>query len=186
MGFSPSTEFADIISKVSGVDINLCYQCGKCSSGCPTNYIMDILPHQMIHAIRLGLEDRVFGSRTVWLCASCQTCTTRCPHGIDTAGVMDCVKVLAFQRGKEPAVKTVSAFYKSALTSIRLTGRLYELGMIMEYKLRTMQLLKDLGLGLKMFARGKMKIIPSMSINRIVSANKIFSRVRKRDKQYKK
>jgi len=66
---------------------------------------MDYKPAQIIHAIRLGLDDLVFNSKTMWLCASCETCTTRCPQEVDVAKVMDAVKIIAARRGIKPAKK---------------------------------------------------------------------------------
>jgi heterodisulfide reductase subunit C len=69
--------FAIDIINVSGEKINNCYQCKKCTAGCPITFAMDILPHQIIKYIQLGLEEKVLTSKTIWLCAACETCGTR-------------------------------------------------------------------------------------------------------------
>ncbi|MDR3604234.1 MAG: 4Fe-4S dicluster domain-containing protein, partial [Syntrophaceae bacterium] len=38
--------------------INQCYQCGKCSAGCPVAPEMDLLPHQLVRLAVLGDVDR--------------------------------------------------------------------------------------------------------------------------------
>ena len=170
------SELAEAVLTESGQNVNLCYQCRKCAAGCPISYAMDYKPAQLIHAIRLGMDDLVLNSKTMWLCASCETCTTRCPQEVDVAKVMDAVKIVAIRRGIKPAIPEVASFYKAALSNIKMCGRMYELGMIIGLKLRTFDFFKDMELGAKMFKKGKMKIIPSLSGAR--RTWKIFSRVK--------
>ena len=170
------SELAEAVLTESGQNVNLCYQCRKCAAGCPISYAMDYKPAQLIHAIRLGMDDLVLNSKTMWLCASCETCTTRCPQEVDVAKVMDAVKIVEIRRGIKPAIPEVASFYKAALSNIKMCGRMYELGMIIGLKLRTFDFFKDMELGAKMFKKGKMKIIPSLSGAR--RTWKIFSRVK--------
>jgi heterodisulfide reductase subunit C len=104
------SEFAEIIKETSGLDINVCYQCKKCTSGCPISYAMDYTPTQLIHAIRLGLKALVLNSTTIWLCASCETCSTRCPQDVDLAKVMDALRIMTIRAGVKPKVPEVVAF----------------------------------------------------------------------------
>jgi heterodisulfide reductase subunit C len=171
------SELAEAVFRESGQNVNLCFQCGKCAAGCPVSYAMDYTPLQMIHAVRLGLDDLVFGSKTMWLCASCETCTTRCPQELDVAKVMDAVKTIALRRGVKPAIPRVASFYRASLANIRNFGRMFELGMIMDLKLRTRDFLKDAGLGIKMLRKGKLKLFPSFTGAR--RTRKIFRRVKK-------
>ena len=170
------SELAEAVLTESGQNVNLCYQCRKCAAGCPISYAMDYKPAQLIHAIRLGMDDLVLKSKTMWLCASCETCTTRCPQEVDVAKVMDAVKIVALRRGIKPAVPQVASFYKAALANIKKCGRMYELGMIIGLKLRTFDFFKDMKLGAKMFKKGKLKIIPSLTGAR--RTWKIFRRVK--------
>jgi len=57
-----------------------CYQCGKCSAGCPVRDYFDDSPNRVIRFIQLGLYDRALKSKAIWLCAGCQTCSSRCPY----------------------------------------------------------------------------------------------------------
>lgn len=60
-------DFGEAVKSVSGVDVNLCFQCAKCASGCPVSYAMDYTPTQLVHAIQLGLTALVLNSKTIWL-----------------------------------------------------------------------------------------------------------------------
>lgn len=171
---SESPLAASILSE-SGQNVNLCYQCLKCAAGCPIAYEMDYKPAELIHAIRLGMDDLVLNSKTMWLCASCETCTTRCPQEVDVAKVMDAVKITALRQGIKPAIPQVASFYKAVLSNIKMCGRMYELGMIIGLKLRTFEFFKDAVMGMKMFRKGKLKMIPSLT--GAMRTRKIFRRV---------
>ena len=175
----PSSDFWQKIHRETSQKVHLCFQCHKCAAGCPMAYAMDVTPVQLIQAISLVLEDFVLNSKTMWLCASCQTCNTRCPQDIDIARIMDAAKILAVQRGIPPPVPSVHAFNRTALQNMKWFGRLYELGLIGMLKLRTFQFFKDVGLGLKMFFKGKLKILPPFSFKRTVMTRRIFIRVKK-------
>ena len=82
----------------SGAQVSACFQCHKCSTGCPIGPEMDFLPSQIMRLVHLGAENEVLGSRSIWLCASCEACTTRCPMAIDIAAVMDALRILAIER----------------------------------------------------------------------------------------
>ena len=157
-----STGLANRIQKATGENVFLCYQCVKCTSGCPLAEHFDLAPNQVMRAAQLGLEDLIFGSKTPWLCASCQTCTTRCPQGIDVARVMDFVVGEALAEGMKPPVSSVAQFNKVFLRNVNLLGRSYELGLLAEMNLRVGQPFKDIDLGLNMFKHHKIGFIPKV------------------------
>jgi len=169
-------DFGEAVKSISGLDVNLCFQCAKCASGCPVSYAMDYTPTQLIHAIQLGLTDLVLNSETIWLCASCQTCTTRCPQDVDLAGVMDAVRIIAQRKKIKAKIPEIPTFYRSSLRNIGFFGRMYELGLIAMLKLFTRSFTKDIRLGLKMLRKGKLKILPSF--RGALAARGIFSRVK--------
>lgn len=173
------SEFGEALRSVSGVDVNSCFQCAKCASGCPVSYAMDYTPTQLIHAIQLGLTDLVLNSKTIWLCASCQTCTTRCPQDVDLASVMDAVRIIAQRKKIKAKIPEVPTFYRSSLTNIRFFGRMYELGLIAIVKISTGRLTKDLGLGIKMLKKGKLKLLPTFRGSSMT--RRIFAKVREQE-----
>ena len=79
--------FVAKVAELSGQNLLACYQCGKCSAGCPVVSQMDILPNQIIRFAQLGLQEDLLESRAIWVCASCMTCNVRCPKGINIAEV---------------------------------------------------------------------------------------------------
>lgn len=137
---------------------------------------MDILPHQIMRAIALGMRDTVLGSSTIWLCASCQTCSTRCPNDIDIAGIMDVLRQIALAYGIKPKEPEVPLFHQTFLNSIKRHGKVFELGMIGTYKLKTRDFFSDMKLGMEMLKRGKLKLLPHR-VRNLKEIKEIFKKV---------
>jgi heterodisulfide reductase subunit C2 len=152
------------IEALSGQKISTCYQCEKCTNGCPMTFAMDIMPHQVMHSLQLGQTDEISKSDTIWVCASCETCTTRCPNEIDIAHVMDSLRQISMKKGVKTAHKQAPVFHSVFLNSVRRFGRMHEATLAVEYALRSgglQGLRKQMGLGLDMMRKGKLKIVPS-------------------------
>jgi heterodisulfide reductase subunit C len=90
--------FVQQVEEISGQDLLACNQCGKCSAGCPVVAAMDLLPSQVIRMAQLGMEE-VLESETIWICASCLTCVTRCPKGVDLPRLMEALRQIALRQG---------------------------------------------------------------------------------------
>ncbi len=144
----------------AGLEVAACYQCGRCSAGCPVAPFFDLPTMALVRLAAYGLEDALLASRSIWLCAACETCSSRCPNGIDIAALMDFLRQRAVERGVAPAEKRVAAFHRSFLRSVRRWGRTYEVGMLAAYKSRSGDLFGDLGLGWRMLRRGKLHLLP--------------------------
>src|SRR5512135_2508892 len=84
------------------------FQCQKCSAGCPVVSEMDYTPNQVMQMVSLGMNERLLGCKTIWICASCYTCSTRCPNQIDIAGVMDWLRQTALRENVVLSEKDVS------------------------------------------------------------------------------
>jgi heterodisulfide reductase subunit C len=141
---------------------------------------MDYPPAQLMHAVRLGLKDLVLNSSTIWVCASCETCTTRCPQEVDIAKVMDALRAMAVRTGVKPKERDVSIFHGVGLNNLRLFGRMHELSLAGMLMLSTRNFSKDMGLGMKMIKKGKMKLLPSFK--GAGTMRKIFSKVKEAEK----
>jgi heterodisulfide reductase subunit C len=119
-----------------------CYQCGKCTAGCPVAEQMDLLPNQLVRLAQMDRLDRALRCEAIWKCVSCMTCSTRCPQSVDCEGVMDALRQLAVQRGttSEKRRRTI-LFQQAFLDNIRRNGRLREVELIGAFKTRAF--LKD-------------------------------------------
>jgi len=121
------SDFVKKVTEISGQDLLACNQCGKCSAGCPMCFAMDLLPNQIIRLAQLGLEEDIAASKTIWICASCLTCTVRCPRGVDVGRVMESIRLVTLRKnvdyvgasdipkdkiGELPQIALVSSFRK--------------------------------------------------------------------------
>ncbi|MCJ7661596.1 MAG: heterodisulfide reductase-related iron-sulfur binding cluster [Anaerolineales bacterium] len=159
---SINPELARRIQDELGQNVYLCYQCVKCSSGCPVAEFFDWQPNQIMRALQLGQEDIALQSETPWLCASCQTCTTRCPQDLDIAGIMEFLTREALERGIKPPVKEVKIFNDAFMREVRIWGRAYEPGLMVEMKLRDPgSMFNDIDLYTRMLKKMKVSFIPS-------------------------
>jgi heterodisulfide reductase subunit C len=155
------TSFMAQVERRSGTAVSACYQCHKCSTGCPIGPEMDLLSSQVMRLIHLGQEEKVLASQGIWMCASCEACTTRCPMGIDIAAVMDTLRMMAIERKVDLPDSRARHFGHSFLQSVRRHGRVYEMGMLMAYKLRSRDFFADMDKGPKMLVKKKLALLPS-------------------------
>jgi len=171
MSITVQTDLARHIQDQCGENVYLCYQCNRCTAGCPVVEHFDLAPHQILRAAQFGQKDLILNSKTIWLCAACETCATRCPQAIDITRIMDVFKIMARREGIRPMVPAVPLFYNAALHSIRPFGRMYELGLMGELYLRLFlageldlhQLTRyDLPLAWRMARAGKLRLLPTL------------------------
>lgn len=93
--------FVGKVEELSGQNLLACYQCGKCSAGCPAVSEMDILPNQIIRYAQLGFKDELMRSKSIWVCASCFTCNARCPKGINIAEVIEAIRQIMLRKSED-------------------------------------------------------------------------------------
>ena len=183
----PDNTWIPEMDKKSGEHVSSCYQCKSCSSGCPVSFAMDYLPNQIVHMIRMGQKEEVLKSNSIWVCASCETCTTRCPNDIDVAKIMDSLRMASRKSGLKKGDKRPAAFHTSVLTMIKTTGRVYELGMTGFYFLKSGDMISQLKsgslfsqaiLGWNLFKKGKLKLFPKIIKGRS-DMTKLFKKIKK-------
>jgi heterodisulfide reductase subunit C len=170
-------EFLRLVETGCGRSLALCYQCGKCTAGCPIAFAMDYPPHQIIRGVQLGMRDVVLSSRTIWLCAACETCSTRCPQDVDPTGVMDALRRIAYVQGIRSPEQDVPLFHRIFLGSIEQFGRVYELGMIAFYNLFSGHFVKDMMMAPKMLFKGKLGLLPPWN-KHIKGVKEMFAKAR--------
>jgi heterodisulfide reductase subunit C2 len=157
--------FAKEVKEKSGANLERCYQCVACSSGCPAAYVMDNAPHQIIKMSLLGLKDMVLNSNAYWLCLSCETCAARCPNEIDIVKFMDTLREIAIKEGRIKQTN-LPLFHDTFLGGIRSFGKTYEIGLILVYMLKSREIfnLKEMlayiPIGFGMFLKGKLAFLP--------------------------
>ncbi|MFH1566362.1 MAG: 4Fe-4S dicluster domain-containing protein [Gemmatimonadota bacterium] len=179
----PDPAFLREVEGRLGKTISPCFHCSKCSSGCPVTFAMDVLPNRAVRMVQMGLRDQLLASSTIWLCASCETCTTRCPNDVDIAALMDVLRQMSQRQGVTPAEPSVPAFHRAFLASVRRWGRVFEAGMLAGYALKSGKgkgVLKDAGLGWQLFKRGKLRLWPTWVRQRL-QIRTIFRRARSGD-----
>lgn len=152
-------EFQDAVARESGQALASCYQCGNCTAGCVYSHDYDLPVHQVMRLVQLGHRQRALSCRSIWLCATCQACTTRCPNDIDVARVMDVLRHMARRAGHAPE-PLVKAFADGFLASVARHGRVFEAGLAAVFALRSGRPLQDAGLGPAMLSRGKLAFLP--------------------------
>ncbi len=158
--FADGKQLRERVEQASGVDVKACYQCGKCSAGCPVAFAMDYTPRQVMRMLQLGLTGELLKTRSIWVCAQCETCSTRCPRGLEPAKVMEALRIEARKAGYE-ADTEIATFNEKFLRSVGSNGRLFEAGLIIGFNLSTVQPFKDAGSAPAMLSKGKLKLFPS-------------------------
>ena len=166
--------FVSEIEDISGINLRKCYQCGKCSAGCPMVFNMDYPPSHLIRLAQVGQRTKVLCSSAIWTCVSCITCSTRCPKEVEIADLMDVCRELSLKEGKATVEQAnIQRFHKSFLETIRTNGRLYEVMLIAKYKMRALALFQDVEKSPRMLLNGKLKLLPH-KVKNIEAVRKIF------------
>lgn len=145
-----------------GEKIKTCIQCGTCSGSCPTSYAMDYTPREIIASLRAGMLDKVLRSNTVWLCASCYSCTVRCPSGIKLTDIMYELKRLGIEFGLYPKGAKAPVLSKAFLSVVDRFGRNAETALLSAFYLRTnpLGMFKALPLSWQLYRSGRLALFP--------------------------
>jgi heterodisulfide reductase subunit C len=170
-------------------NVAACYQCRKCSGGCPLTFAMDLLPDRVIRLALLGRAAELLACRTIWVCSGCETCTTRCPNGIDIAGVMDRLKQEAAAREVDLAEPEVAAFYGFFLKSVHdAGGRLAEGKLVQRFVIfqlwrrpRLDYLMENLKLGWQLFRRKRLRLTAPKPLKGEAQVSRMFQKARLAD-----
>jgi heterodisulfide reductase subunit C len=154
------------VNEISGVNVAGCLQCKKCTNGCPVAMLVQVPPSEIIKRLRLNEGDSILSSDLVWMCASCETCFSRCPMQIDMAAVMDALRIISIKKNINKQKGNVPLFNKWFLKTVKIFGRTYDLGMIAAYKVGTSSYFQDADKFPMMLQKRKIALFPSFKANR--------------------
>ncbi len=152
--------FVQRVDELSEQKVELCYHCHKCTAGCPVAAEMEYGPDRILRLVQFGERDRVLKSGDIWICASCETCGTRCPNEINIAEVMDALRAICMAEGYPTPEQNAPAFHRLFLGIVGRLGRSHEISLMALFKLKTMDLFADLDSGIPIILKGKMPILP--------------------------
>jgi len=168
--------FAVEIQKRTGENVFLCYQCKKCSSGCPVRSWMNGSPAELMRFAQMGLSGEALESEAIWYCASCLTCSVRCPAGIDIAHVVDAMRMMAVEKKVPAKGAPMRLLNRLWMVILRYSGRMYEMGLVGTLNSLNRTPFKDMGLGAKLIAKGKLNLLPHPA--RPFEVMRLFSRAK--------
>jgi heterodisulfide reductase subunit C2 len=165
-----------VVEKKAEVSLEKCYQCKKCSVGCPVAGEVKAAPAEIIRRLQLGAGDELLQTDLVWMCLSCNTCYARCPNEINFAGVIDALRSVALEKGVAKPQGNPPLFNRLFLNTVKTFGRVYDLQAIALYKIRTLSLKQDMEKFPTMLRKGKMSLLPSGGGDKKMT-RRIFSHV---------
>jgi heterodisulfide reductase subunit C len=167
------------VQEASGVDVSICFQCKKCTSGCPVAKLVTCPPSEIMRRLHLDAGDELLESDILWMCVSCETCSARCPMGIDVAAVMDTLRHLALERGASKQEGNVPLFNRAFLKTVQMFGRTYDIAMIAAYKIGSLKLLGDTEKFPSMLKKRKIALLPSLEADR-KTTKRIFRKAKEK------
>lgn len=172
------------IEEMTESDLSVCFQCKRCTSGCPVSKLTESRPSEIMRRLHLQAGEELLDSEIIWMCVSCETCSARCPMGIDVAAVMDALRELAREKKAEPQKGNVPLFNRAFLETVKVFGRTYDIAMIAAYKLGTFKLSDDTEKFPSMLKKRKIALLPSLCGDR-KTTRRIFKKARQRKEEQK-
>ena len=166
------------VRAISGVDINACLQCKKCTNGCPVAAHSASSPSEIIKRLQLGAGRELLDAEMIWTCVSCATCFSRCPMEINMADVMDALRILAEANGAAKPAGNMPLMNKILLGTIKTFGRTYDLGAMALYKAGTSTYGKDLDKVPLILKKGKIALLPPQGADK-QTVKRIFNTLEK-------
>jgi heterodisulfide reductase subunit C len=155
-----SGDLLKVVQEKSGVNLNVCYQCKKCSIGCPVADQTASPPSEIIRRLQLGEGDDLLQADLIWTCLSCETCYARCPNQINFTAVIDALKSISVEKGVAKPEGDTPLFNRLFLETVQSYGRAYDLKAIGQYKLSTGNMKQDMDKFPAMLKKGKIAILP--------------------------
>jgi len=143
----------EAIAAEAGVNLKDCYQCGKCTAGCPLADSMDLMPREVIRYLQMGAVDVVLDAKTPWICAQCVVCSSRCPQNVDICSVMRAVRLESKATGRKPVIEA-DLFDDTFIANVRAHGVSNEQYLAAAYNVKSLHFMQDMGNATRMLKRG--------------------------------
>jgi heterodisulfide reductase subunit C len=165
----PDYQLLEQLEAAGPFQAGACFQCRKCTNGCPVTFAMDLYPDEVIRMVILGQRETVLRCRTIWVCAACETCTTRCPNEVKIAELMDCLKQMAVEEGVPCTQPQILTLHEAFLNNVKKWGRFFEATFLPAYILRSGELWRkwkagtwqdELKLAWQMLYKGRIRLFP--------------------------
>jgi heterodisulfide reductase subunit C2 len=164
-----------VVEKKAEVSLEKCYQCKKCSVGCPVAGEVKAAPAEIIRRLQLGAGKELLETDLIWTCLSCDTCYARCPNEINFAAIIDALRSVALEQDAPAGPGNPPLFNRLFLNTVKAFGRVYDMQAIALYKLRTLNLKQDMDKFPTMLRKGKMALLPSRGGDKKMT-RRIFNR----------
>jgi heterodisulfide reductase subunit C2 len=157
------------LARNTGISVSSCYQCLRCTNTCPVASFMDIKPHQVVREVLLGQRENLLACSSIWVCVSCEMCSTYCPNEIDVAALMNHLKNMVIELKRAPAEPVIAAFHRVFLDVLGRHGRINELQLMHRFQLKALshgyrpprqEIIRDLTLTLELVRRKRLKLLP--------------------------
>lgn len=159
--------FLNRIQGETGVNVSACYQCERCTNACPISGFMDIKPHQIIRYVQLGWRIRLLKSSTIWICLSCEMCSTYCPNEVGVAEIINHLRMMADSSSIAPKEKHLAVFHHTFLEELIKSGRINEFRLMRAYyskpdilhaKIKSGTFKQELQLAMTLLRKGRLKL----------------------------
>lgn len=179
VAFTAGRDAVPALAELHDLSTDACFQCNRCSAGCPMLPLMELTPAQIVHKLLLGDTEDVLVSDAIWTCVHCETCTARCPQQVDVCGVLHAARAASWTTGKVDRKHPIATYFASFVENLYLYGRSAELPLTVICKVKSEQYLRDFNLGIGMLARGR---LPLLSVPRGAGVyRRIFNNVRRKE-----
>lgn len=116
MAIRVNPTFIDVLDPLGAEDVQLCYQCGDCSTVCPHSDEIHKFPRKSMKQLQMGLEGRIETTLEPWLCYYCGQCSEQCPRDADPGETMMSLRRWLITRYDFTGI--ARQFFKSKTTEI--------------------------------------------------------------------
>jgi len=88
MAIRVNPRFIDDLDRFGAEDVQLCYQCGDCSTVCSHADEVFVFPRKSMRLLQMGLDKKIETTLEPWLCYYCGQCSEQCPREAEPGETM--------------------------------------------------------------------------------------------------